>query len=596
MRLLPILLLLTTAVVAQNRRAVPGRFVDPDGKPVANATVTAVWTSVAGTDFLPRDIVTTTTNASGRFRVELWPTLAYSVWAVGPARADGKRISTRSTRGFVGGVVNLEGRAIPTEIKVQYEGLQAWKDLGPFTVRGHLSRHGVGTFEMQLDDTATITLPPAPRDGVILELLDNEGRVWTSTKDWLREPLRKITIPPPLTVDAVVRDASGKPVAGARVLDEGVSEITAAPDGLLNRPSVRSWIEVGVSDESGKVHMQLPRANHPLERWRTSLLAATHADFAGAQAGQTMQNLRIDAVNEEAVKVLQFNLTALGPQIVRVHNNEQPLSGVRCAVAAQWGVQRDNRYQDFERQFYGMTDATGSCSFAAIPAKAGRRRLLLAIPNKDGAPTLLPTIDLVEDGPTDVDLAKLVTTNLVVRSASGTPALGAMVVTLPLDSAPPDEWVEPLHCDMGGRAVVRAFGRTLAFVFNGIEYGHKILDTGVGAATVELQLKPMLEMQIRIVDARGEPAEGAMMTMRSSMSARSSDAPGEKHIRHVVSQLNHWLRDRHRADTEGRIRLPFVPPPTLDYTIGAWLNDVGTSRAVPLEATTGELVLELKPR
>lgn len=173
MRLLSIVLLLATTLIAQNRRVVPGRFLDPDGKPVANATVTAVWTHVAGTGLVPRDVVTTTTNASGRFRLELWPRLAYSVWAVGPAREDGKRISTRSARGFVGGVVDLNGRAIDAEIRVQYEGLDAWTKHGPFTVRGHLGVRGVGTFERQLDENATITLPPAPRDGVVLELLDS---------------------------------------------------------------------------------------------------------------------------------------------------------------------------------------------------------------------------------------------------------------------------------------------------------------------------------------------------------------------------------------------------------------------------------------
>lgn len=55
-----IVLLRDTTLIAQNRRADPGRFLDPDGKPVANATVTAVRTHVARTGIVPRDIVTTT--------------------------------------------------------------------------------------------------------------------------------------------------------------------------------------------------------------------------------------------------------------------------------------------------------------------------------------------------------------------------------------------------------------------------------------------------------------------------------------------------------------------------------------------------------
>lgn len=594
MRLLSIVLLLATTVIAQNRRVVPGRFLDPDGKPVANATVTAVWTHVAGTGLVPRDVVTTTTNASGRFRLELWPRLAYSVWAVGPAREDGKRISTRSARGFVGGVVELNGRAIEAKIKVQYEGLDAWKEQGPFTVRGHLSVRGVGTFEMPLDGTATITLPPAPRDGVILELLDAKGRVFSTSKDWLRQPLRKITIAPPLAVDTVVRDANGAPVAGAKVLGRRGSERTAAPDGLLNRPTVFEWTEAGVTDESGKLRMLLPLANHPLTSGGTSLLAAEHDNFAGAHAGQTMQNLRIDEVDNDAPKTLQFILTAPAAKVVRVHNGKQALSGVRCAVAALWGVHRGKRYQDFERQFYGVTDATGSHSFATIPAGAARERLLLAIPNEDGAPTLLPTIELAKNGPTDVDLAKLIATNLVVRSSTGTPAQGAMVVTLPLDSKPPDEWVEPLHCDMGGRCIVRAFGRTLAFVFNGTQYGHKILEAGETAATVELQLTAMPEMHFRVVNTREQPIEGAMMAMSSATSSSSSDTAVQKHIRRLVSQLNHRLRNRHRANADGRIRLPFVPPPAGDYTINAWSSKIGESRAVQMLATTEEVELVLR--
>ena len=236
MRLLSILLLLATTLVAQDRRVAPGRFLDSTGKPVANATVTAAWTCVAGTGFVPPDIVTTTTNASGRFRLELWPTLAYSVWAVGPTRDDGTRISTGSTRGFVGGVVNLKGDAIAADVKVQFQGLEAWKERGPFTVRGHILSRGVGTFVRQLDDTATITLPPAPRCSVILELLDSKGRALMDAKVWPQEPLSKITVPPPLIAHAIVRDSSGAAVAGARVLQRGYSEPTMAPGGILRRP------------------------------------------------------------------------------------------------------------------------------------------------------------------------------------------------------------------------------------------------------------------------------------------------------------------------------------------------------------------------
>ncbi|MFK7741572.1 MAG: hypothetical protein AB8H80_14735 [Planctomycetota bacterium] len=596
MRALAMMFLVITTLTAQDRRVVPGQFLDDKGKPVANATVTAVWTSVAGPEFVPRDVVTTTTNASGRFRLKLWPTMAYSVRGVGPARDDGMRIATRSARGFVGGVVELAGRPIPAEARVRYQGLDAWPELRPFTVRGHMRRHGVGTFERPLDDSATITLPPVPRGSVILELIDANGRVWSSTSEWLRNANHTVTVPPPLAVDAVVHDENDKPVADARILRRDRPENTTTPDALLTRPTVHAWRQVGTSDASGKVHMRLPLVHHPLQPSRTSLLAAVHADFAGAHAGQTMQNLRIDAVDAAAPNVLQFSLTAPGKSTVRVHTDGQPLAGVRCAVAGLWGVRHKRRYQDFQRQFYGSTDASGSCSFAAIPAGAASRRLLLAIPNKDAAPTLLPTIDLVEDGPTDVDLAQLTTSNIVARSARGTPAQGATVIALPLDSKPPGEWLEPVHCDRGGRATIRAFGRTLAFVFTDAEYGFLELPADATANTVDLPLTDMPHMQFRVVDTLGKPVEGAMMAMNTGTSSSSADTPEQKHIRRLASQLNHRLRDRHRADKDGRILLPFVPPPPGNNTLQAWSNNVGTSTSVDLEATTEEVELVLRKR
>ncbi|MGK0263216.1 MAG: hypothetical protein ACI8UD_001866, partial [Planctomycetota bacterium] len=102
------------------------------------------------------------------------------------------------------------------------------------------------------------------------------------------------------------------------------------------------------------------------------------------------------------------------------------------------------------------------------------------------------------------------------------------------------------------------------------------------------------EMHFRVVNTREQPIEGAMMALSSGTSSSSSDTAVEKHIRRLVSQLNYRLRNRHRADVDGRIRLPFVPPPAGDYTINAWSSKVGESGAVKMQATTEEVELVLR--
>lgn len=595
MRLLAAVVLLACCLTGQQRLVVPGRFVGPDGKPVANADVTAVWTHTAGPELVPRDIVKAKTNASGRFRLELWPTFAYSVWAVGPAGDDGKRFASKSGRGYVGGVVELEGRAVPAEVEVRYQGLEAWAERGPFTVRGHLGMHGVDTFERKLGDTMKFVLPPGPRDGTVLELLDGNGRLLSGSKAWYRKEQFTIRVPAPQAVVSRVLDPDGNPVPGARVLRSHAAETTGAPDALTGRASIRYLTEVGRSDAAGTVEATLPLYRQPAkmsghsQQWRVEI-----DGFSGAHAGNEL-GLRIDLPDDSEPDVLQFRLGKPAPYAVRVHRAGKPVAGVRCAVAGYWACRQETRYQSYQEQYFGTTDGDGSCAFAQMPAAPERLHLLMAIPDENGPPLLLPTVDLDKEGPTDIDLARLVTTELEIVAADGTPAQGAQVVTLPLAGDPPGEWNESRHYDVRTKAMIRAFGDTLVFAFNGTQYGSLVLGAD-GERQQRLTLQEMPSMRIRVVDQDGKPIPGAMMSMRSGVTGSSSDSPEEKHLRRMASQLNHWLRDRHRADADGRITLPIVPGPRSFTDLAAQRSGYQSSQSVKMQATDGEVELVLTKR
>jgi hypothetical protein len=88
---LALLVLVGSTVRAQDVATI-GSFVDPDGKPIANATVTFATSppDVFGL-FAPPHVVEATTDAAGKFKVKLRQGAAHSAWArtwssCGPSR------------------------------------------------------------------------------------------------------------------------------------------------------------------------------------------------------------------------------------------------------------------------------------------------------------------------------------------------------------------------------------------------------------------------------------------------------------------------------------------------------------------------------
>lgn len=266
------------------REAAFGELRDRDGKPFGGATVHLLWRAhPAIVDPAYEEHLTVTTDERGRFRASVLRGLPYTVWATAPLDARTFRCSNVVSHVVAGSVVVLAEDMLHRRQQVHIPVDASWHQRLRFVVRAALD--DVVLQQELADEDRTVTLPEWPVSSLSLEVWAGEQRVHALPFGMLRaegaetgegggaggesgvlasalEGPGTCPLPPRQQLDVRLRDADGKPLAGAVLFEDR---------GPFAEP-------VGVTDADGVLPLSGVAPHGPRGPW--CALLADKAEFA----------------------------------------------------------------------------------------------------------------------------------------------------------------------------------------------------------------------------------------------------------------------------------------------------------------------------
>lgn len=522
--------MLAATATAQQRRPLAGRVRDADGRPVAGALVRLAGGTSA--TWLPApDLVTTTTDADGRFRAEVLECVEYDAWAVGPERADGSWLGSVAVHGAVPGP-RLELQALPQRPRtLQLQGLSAWAGLAPFQARLWLVGSGhVATLPVAADGTAAV--PRSwPAGDAMVEVLDRSGQTLLLAS--LAEAEWTAAVPPPLPIEVQVADASGKPLAGAAVERWFRASARLEPLGFRMR-QLRAVL--GHTDAAGRLRVRVAATAGEAAAMRDHLELRARAPGFAAAGAMTLRGSLVSAAGPEQTVdgVRQLHLQ-LPP--ARDFRGElllapgRPLAGCEVVVGTRDILHSGNvgLYVDDQRR--ARTGADGSFRLDQFGAEtsctsvwlggetlaelAGEQRHTRAFP--PGQP-FVAAATAAESPQLRIDLSQLGRLALQVVDERDGPASGALVMLQSesgqaayLDSGDPRFRLDP-----AGRAtVLLARGPWFLVATDGARGTSRSIVVGERESELRLQIRAWPRLSGSVSDAAGRPVAGAVIEPRS---------------------------------------------------------------------------------
>ncbi|HEX6811982.1 MAG TPA: hypothetical protein VF384_10205 [Planctomycetota bacterium] len=572
---------------AQRRAPLLGVVRDAAGAAVAGAAVTVIEDDpdLAGVDAI--DALEATTDARGRFKVDALCGVRYCAVAVGP-EANGSAFVARPVYGLACGraaelTLTIAGRTRD----VAMPGLAAWGPRDGLRARFAVP-DGSGHFvPLQLRDGPAIAVTALAAIGNP-QLCDRDGAFLAP----MFVPLavgQTATVSPPNTIDVVVVDAEGKPVAGACVRAQREHTVEAG-----------AWVPVRHVARDGPAittgangRAAVPRAGwrSPGEGGQTSLtVIATGADGRHGTSGWTCEEAFADGrVLEEhpdgVVRVTLANAVARKAAGAGVVGRT-----MRAFVTGLARQQREGAVASYwvRRVHDAAIGADGTFALPVVPEQTGTTtvvtppiggRRVLWLPGRNGA---LPELDLATCEPL----------SLRIVDGSGGPAIGANVLFVPADCDAIDlEHAPSLVPDPAGRVdVLLQRGRWTLLAADATHWGSLDLTEGANApATLVLEPKP--SARVRVVDAAGKPVAGARFEPEE-FGTRHRPQPGLDAALVALGWNMFAIQVRGvTTDANGDATLLWLPCPGAQPKVSAFVDDYRRrSDAAPITAG-GELVV-----
>lgn len=569
---------MAAALVAQDAEELrlphPGRVLDASGQPVAGATVTFVASGSDGVGLEP-DCVRTTTRDNGRFRIDLLPTRPYRVYAVAPAGkvAEGRACATPVVvRGTPMTELVFAAEPAPAIDRIDVRGLEPWRKLGEIRI-----------------ETRVLGCPGTVPDAVMADadyvevplMADVVREVHVFVAGWHvfgRRGTGHVDVPPPQQLRGVVRDAAGKPVAGARV--ERVWTTWLDTDSPFPVPPLVRRFAVGESGADGAVAWWLAAQKSPWDggaNWPPLVFVAGHAGASEAVAAFTetvLCNERLLDEDAVAARELSFELGAADALQVRV-------AGARASSRFAWRGAHRLRARKERNSTTSASDACASQPLADGTASLLRPATTLAKPRlvlTGVVPRLAPDDPFgrslvprpLELGVPDargvvvVEAADIVPLRLQVLDATGGPAPATAAACVSLDGGIGDPAVWPAETDSAGRLVLPVRpGRWLLLLVRDGLWCMRDLTVARDAPPQTLQLERMPHMRLRVVDPDGKPLAGARLSSSGASWGGIADP-----LRDAMQVLGHaftqWSLRGATSDAEGRVEVAMMPADGLE--------------------------------
>jgi hypothetical protein len=577
-RVLAIGTLLATTILAQERRPLFGRVTGPDGAPLAGATVQLALVPLGREAQAAVEHPTATTDAQGRFRVDLRPWVSYRAWAIGPDRPDGSHLGSAVQSVWAGPVWELRATTpMPKPTFVVRQPAGPW--LG--NIRVLPDQIELPGWVHALDAAGSspkLTLPHAP-PATFLELLQ-DGQVLQTTHALpigCQFPVEPVTELPMLVVDA-----RGAPIADAEILQRSeFQNPRASSDTMaLATPYRETWRSLGTTDAEGKLLAAIrarpltgPADFFEHTNWYGVVFQARKAGFAATVLSPFTNRARD---RSQPLESLHFELAAAAPLRGRLRHDADIDPAPSITVRAEIDVLE-----------WWQASRTGSLLWHPRPADDGRfevadlpvstRRLQAWVDTGGGAPIVLHPWQSRDERDCTIDLTALRRIELRLSDANATPQPQAQVLLLSLlDDAPVDAWTTQLVPDSAGRVQMRLQpGPWLVFARDTEGAAHVRLDV-TRDQVVDLVLQPFATMRGRLIDADGKPIHGyAVRQLDSSGRAETPDAIDLGRVVDVLQPL--WLH-QDRSDQDGNFRVRFLDRPGV--SVRAYI-EVGRRRTEP---------------
>ena len=150
------------AVSAQQVRPILGSVVDERGEPVAGADVFGVYRLPGQVDGAIERQVVAKTGSRGRFVLKVPPYDRYLIWSIGPESAAGEAAVSRMQYAFADQRVTLKLDQRTSRRTIQVEGLDDWRQRGPFRLRFSASNYVLPMEAVALDEADLCVVPPLP--------------------------------------------------------------------------------------------------------------------------------------------------------------------------------------------------------------------------------------------------------------------------------------------------------------------------------------------------------------------------------------------------------------------------------------------------
>ncbi|MCU0866378.1 MAG: hypothetical protein MUC36_21550 [Planctomycetes bacterium] len=541
--------LLSLATLPAQELATIGTFVDLDGNPVADATITFATSPPAVFDtFAPAQLLVATTDASGKFRVKLRQGTAYSVWALGP-RQGARRLRSKVEEGVVAGsVLALRAATGQDAGTLQIDGLAGLGN-GPFTAEVHTPALHGPTFRVVVPADGAVVLPDLPVGDYKVRLFGPDQRLVIGQLDRSADRATIANLRP--TAIEVV-DRHGKPVAGARV---GMLANLFAHESALQftRRHHGGVVEAPPTDADGRTTIPHAVDGGPLVAWSDT--AAALLSTRGPQrieAGVLMD--ATDAANDQPLRLVLLDAPSLRG---RLHQDGVALMdrgiAVRTTIVCKSQGAAATTTQWFTQVHTARTDQNGEFGFAAMPGPIESLQLLLD--TGDDVPSLALVRTEVPATPLKFDVARWPLATLQLHGDGAIPP--ALVRFLLWPAEPALQQLDPIVLigDRSGRARARLEpGAWFLLATDGDSYAAEVIEVqGQEPFTVQPQLCPLARMSGRVVDGDGKPVAGAVF-FPGGWSAQNPDlrTPLARQLFAHHHRVNGGLIPAARTDADGR--------------------------------------------
>lgn len=563
--------LVAGAVAAQTvavRAAHPGRVVDAAGAPVAGAAITFV--SVEGHGAMrDEDVVAATSDANGRYRVQLLPTRSYTAWAT-QATAAGVLVSAAVPRSPLQTELQFGKDDAVAPVRWQLDGCEAWREVGPLRVQIVVAGCEQLVPTSTPDAQQTVPLPPLPLLPWELRVFCRDRLVYVeASKSWAAG-----TLPPPQRLAVQVLDEKGRGLAGAAI----ARLLAMYPDSLgpFVQPARNDRYPVAVTDAQGKAEVLVASPRPPEEGVGYPPLAfvATKPGHEPAVSGYSSVKFQNGERVEPNVltmlwrtkRGLQFRLQTQAPGASRrVALPDQYAAAVRFGRDEFLPYDKDSSTS----VWHAWTEPIEADHTLALPTRRegddGQllelARVLAPVAADDPfrravtpRPLVVPMAWL--DADRDCDLRKVQALRLQVLDAVGGPGIGAQVMLAPVG-------IDPSHAmlaetDATGRVVFPVLpGKWMVAALAGASFGSMVVDVVASLEVVPLPLSPLDRMRVRVVDGEGKPLAGVGFDYTGASWSGGGDV--EQAFRTELGhQFAGWFLSQARTGADGCADLPFL--------------------------------------